>query len=195
MLARLRQAQHAALHRYSSRLLTECGEDAVIAARVVRNAPGAHISVGARTHISGRLITWLPDSRITVGRDCAINARCVIEAFGTVSVGDECLFGFDVLIGDGRGHAIDWVDRAGDAEIYRNPGTVNHATLTHDPITIGDGVWIGARAIILPGVTIGEGSTIGAASVVTKSVPPFTVAAGNPARVVKELEHRRPVRD
>lgn len=53
------------------------------------------------------------------------------------------------------------------------------------PITICDGVWIGARAIILPGVTIGEGAIVAAGAVVTKDVEPWTVVAGNPAKVVK----------
>jgi acetyltransferase-like isoleucine patch superfamily enzyme len=54
-------------------------------------------------------------------------------------------------------------------------------------VTIGKGAWIGANAIILPGVTIGENSIIGAGSVVTKSVPNRVVAAGNPCKVIKEL--------
>ena len=53
------------------------------------------------------------------------------------------------------------------------------------PITIEDDVWIGGGAIILPGVTIGKGSVIGTGSVVTKSIPPYSVAAGNPCRVIK----------
>lgn len=52
-------------------------------------------------------------------------------------------------------------------------------------ISIEDDVWIGARAIILPGVTIAKGSIVGAGSVVTKSFPPYSVIAGNPARIVK----------
>lgn len=56
------------------------------------------------------------------------------------------------------------------------------------PITIGDGVWIGARAIILPGITIGEGAIVAAGAVVTKDVAPWSVVAGNPAKVVKRRE-------
>lgn len=54
------------------------------------------------------------------------------------------------------------------------------------PIHVGRKVWIGANALVLPGVTIGEGSVIGGGSVVTKDVPPNTVVAGNPARVIRE---------
>lgn len=56
------------------------------------------------------------------------------------------------------------------------------------PITICDGVWIGARAIVLPGVTIGEGAVVAAGSVVTKDVEPWTVVGGNPAKVIKKRE-------
>lgn len=58
------------------------------------------------------------------------------------------------------------------------------------PITIGDGVWIGARAIILPGVTIGEGAVVAAGAVVTKNVEPWTVVGGNPAKFIKKRELR-----
>ena len=58
------------------------------------------------------------------------------------------------------------------------------------PVTIGDDVWIGTGAIICPGVTIGAGTTIGAGSVVTKDIPPYVFAAGNPCRVIRELNDR-----
>jgi len=57
------------------------------------------------------------------------------------------------------------------------------------PITIGNDVWIGRRVIILPGVVIGDGCVIGAGAVVTKSLPPYSVAVGNPARIVKNRKN------
>ena len=62
--------------------------------------------------------------------------------------------------------------------------------LTTAPIIIGNLAWIGAKAIVLPGVTIGEGAVVGAGAVVTKDVEPWTVVGGNPARVVKKREIR-----
>ena len=56
------------------------------------------------------------------------------------------------------------------------------------PITIGDDVWVGGAAVICPGVTIGNNSVVGAGSVVTKDVEPYTVVAGNPAKVIRRLE-------
>lgn len=58
--------------------------------------------------------------------------------------------------------------------------------LTYKPITIGNGVWIGAEAIICPGVTIGEGAVVAAGAVVVKDVPAWTVVGGNPAKIIKE---------
>jgi acetyltransferase-like isoleucine patch superfamily enzyme len=55
------------------------------------------------------------------------------------------------------------------------------------PVKINDRVWIGFNSIILKGVTIGEGGIVGAGSVVTKDVPPYTIVAGNPARVIREI--------
>lgn len=55
----------------------------------------------------------------------------------------------------------------------------------YPPVYIDDDVWIGARVIILPGITIGKGSILGAGSVVTKDVPPFSIVAGNPARIIR----------
>jgi galactoside O-acetyltransferase len=55
------------------------------------------------------------------------------------------------------------------------------------PVKIEDKVWIGFNSIILKGVTVGEGAIVGAGSVVTKDVPPYTIVAGNPARIIREL--------
>lgn len=56
-----------------------------------------------------------------------------------------------------------------------------------NPVHIGKNVWIGSNSTVLPGITIGENAVVGAGSVVTKDVPPMTVVAGNPARIIKEI--------
>jgi acetyltransferase-like isoleucine patch superfamily enzyme len=57
-----------------------------------------------------------------------------------------------------------------------------------ETIRVEDHVWIGARAVILPGVTIGEGAVVGAGSIVSRNVPPWSIAVGNPAKVIKKRE-------
>lgn len=192
MIARLQQLQQQSFHRLNYRRLDACGADSVVSARIVRHATGGRIEVGRYCHLRGRLITWLPESHLSIGDNCIVQARTVIECYESVTIGTDTMIGFDVLIGDGRGHSVDWADRVRDQEIYRTPNAINTKTMSYRPVDIGPGCWIGARVIILPGVRIGEGCTIGAGSVVTKPIPDFSVAAGNPARVVRHLEHRRP---
>ena len=113
-------------------------------------------------------------------------------------------FGRDIVIGDNSGLGIG-VELHGPLTIGSNvmiaPSvmihTQNHrfSSLTtpighqgYDeplPVVIEDDVWVGARAIILPGVTIGQGSVIGAGAVVAKTVPPYSIVVGNPGRVVR----------
>jgi acetyltransferase-like isoleucine patch superfamily enzyme len=105
-----------------------------------------------------------------------------------VHLGDRNVINFGCLL-DGRRHAI----RTGnDVSIGPEAAIL---TLGHDPqspdfadrggdVTIGNRVWIGFRAIVLPGVSIGEGAIVGAGSIVTKDIASFTIVAGNPARPI-----------
>jgi acetyltransferase-like isoleucine patch superfamily enzyme len=110
------------------------------------------------------------DPKIIIGNNFYMNAGCHILG--------EIIFGDDVLIGPktviwGRDHGI------AKNELIRKQ---NH---NKKKIIVGNDVWIGANVTILKGVSIGNGAVIGAGSVVTKDVPEYAIAAGNPARVVK----------
>jgi maltose O-acetyltransferase len=93
---------------------------------------------------------------------------------GPVTIGSNVMMGPDVII-LAHGHAFDRCDIPMNAQ----------GSPADRPVTIGDDVWIGARVIILPGVSVGSGVILGAGAVVTKDVPDWVIAAGNPARVVK----------
>lgn len=193
---RVQQLQFGAfhlLHKFNARQLDACGHDSVVAARILRHAPGGRIEVGSYDHIRGRLITWLPDSKIVVGDNVILQAYAIVEAYASVEIGDDTMIGAWSIISDGRGHSLDWAERVEDQKTYRKPGAIKLDHMDRDPIVIGKGCWLGTRVIVMPGVRIGDGVTIGAASVVTRDVPEFTIAAGNPAKVIRELEHRRPV--
>jgi galactoside O-acetyltransferase len=112
-----------------------------------------------------------PETKLILGNQVIINVGSYISGEGSLVIEDEVLIGAQVRILS-AGHEI----HAGASSIARNP-------ITHGPIHIGRGAWIGAGSTILQGVTIGEGGVIGAGSVVTKDVPPYAVAVGNPARI------------
>lgn len=120
------------------------------------------------------LSIYSPES-VFIGRDVAINKDVMIDASdgGSITIGDHCLIGPYTLL-RAADHAFDDVDT-----LIREQG--HHA----GTIIIQDNCWIGGHVTITSNVTIGSGSIIGANSVVTKDIPPMSVAAGNPAVVLK----------
>jgi len=110
---------------------------------------------------------------ICAGRRFYANFGCVILDCNRVTIGDDVLFGPYVQVYAAY-HPVD-----PDIRLTRQELSA--------PVTIGDNVWIGGGAIILPGVTIGPGATIGAGSVVTGDIPANVVAAGNPCIIKKHL--------
>lgn len=112
-----------------------------------------------------------------------------------ISVGKDTLIGDNVFL-DGRDKLVigDHVDIASQVLIYNSQHDINsedfHATLS--PVEIGDYVFIGPRAIILPGVKVGTGAVIGAGAVVTKDVPDYTIVGGVPAVKIGERKNRNP---
>jgi acetyltransferase-like isoleucine patch superfamily enzyme len=116
---------------------------------------------------------------LEVGDKTSIGNQTEFRIGKRVSIGQNCnLSGWTILM-DSNGHpgdpALRWAGRAPDPEDVR-------------PIMIGDGVWIGLRCIIFPGVRIGTGSIVSAGSIVRTHVPPYSVVAGNPARVMFRLK-------
>jgi galactoside O-acetyltransferase len=112
-----------------------------------------------------------PETKLILGNQVIINVGSYISGEGGLVIDEEVLIGAHVRILS-AGHEI----HRGAPSIARNP-------ITYGSIHIGRGAWIGAGSTILQGVTLGEGSVIGAGSVVTKDIPPYAVAVGNPARV------------
>jgi len=129
-----------------------------------------------RVGLSGPVIlhTW-EGGKIEIGDHSGASA-VVISSRSGVRIGKHCNIGGNVRIFDHDFHSL-------DAEVRRGPrGCDDCAT---KPIIIGDDVFIGAQSIILKGVTIGDRAVIGAGSVVTKDVPADSIAAGNPASIIR----------
>ena len=110
-------------------------------------------------------------SNIFVGKNCFINFNCTILDNGKVTLGDNCMLAPNVSIYT-AGHAL-------------YPDSRNLGYEYGIDITIGNNVWIGGNTVILPGINIGDNVVIGAGSVVTKDIPAWSFAAGNPCRVIR----------
>lgn len=109
---------------------------------------------------------------ISIGRAVFIGYDCTFTGHGAIDIGDEVMIAHKVNLVT-AGHPVE-------------PGQ-RRAYITAGPITIGTNVWVGAAATVLPGVHIGAGAVVAAGAVVTRDVPPATLVAGVPARVVREL--------
>lgn len=140
------------------------GDNSIIRCRIdFDNAAGA-VAIGSRTYIGAS--HFVCHSRIDIGDD-------VIVSWG-------------VTIVDHNSHSLLWRHRKDDVLRWAKGEKVWDG-VTISPVTIGSRVWVGFGATILKGVNVGEGAIVGAGAVVTRDIPPYCVAGGNPARVIREL--------
>jgi acetyltransferase-like isoleucine patch superfamily enzyme len=115
--------------------------------------------------------------RIRIGGGTFLNLCVQVAAVELVEIGEHCMFANGCFITDGN-HRFDDLEQPVPWQGFTSKG----------PTRIGDNVWCGANVIVTSGVTIGERSVIGANSVVTQDIPPFSIAAGSPAKVLKRVE-------
>lgn len=114
-------------------------------------------------------------ANVTIGTDCYIGAGLSILAGANISIGNSVLIASEVFIGS-ENHGM---NPESESPYMDQP-------LVCKPVIISDDCWIGEKVCILPGVSIGKKCVIGAGSVVTKDIPDFSIAAGNPAKVIKQ---------
>jgi len=146
---------------------------------------GCKLNIGHNAMIEAGVYFDKENAQISIGDRTFIGASSIVCA-DTVNIGNDILIAWGCTIVDHNSHAIAWEQRKNDVLDWIN-GKKDWTNVATSPITIKDKAWIGFNSIILKGVTIGEGAIVGAGSVVTKDVPPYTVVAGNPARIIKEL--------
>ncbi len=165
--------------------------------------PWASIEVGDgfTAYKRCRISAW-GRGRVRIGNGCSLGSHTTIDARESIEIGSHVLISWEVSMSDFEGHPIDPIERAREmdhskAMLWPQFGVKSSGKLEpyepkfdSKPIVIEDDVWICARAMILKGVRIGRGSIIAAGAVVARDVPPYSVAAGNPAKVVKTLEKR-----
>ena len=120
---------------------------------------------------------WLTGTgHIHIGGGSFLNLGVQIAAVDRVTIGEHCMFANGCLITDAD-HRFDDLDKPVTWQGFTSKG----------PTTVGDNVWCGANVVLTSGVTVGERCVIGANSVVTSDIPPFSIAAGAPARVLKSI--------
>lgn len=156
---------------------------------IIEVAPGARIELGARVVLVSRpestalgvshpvvLRAMEKGAVIRIGADTGISGGsfCSVRS---ITIGERCLFGADVTVADTDFHPVDILPRR-----YASCGERSHSA-----VEIGDDAFIGTKSIVLKGAKVGDASVVGAASVVTGTVPPCTVAAGNPCRPLRKL--------
>jgi maltose O-acetyltransferase len=107
---------------------------------------------------------------LTLGEEVYLNVGYFFDLNDRVTIGDFVGLGHEVMV-------LTASHRLGD-------GRRRNGLMTTAPVTIGAGAWIGARAVILPGVTIGNGAVVSAGAVVNADVPPNSLVAGSPAKVI-----------
>lgn len=141
---------------------------------------GENVTFHSRSSLAAASVFDLPI--LEVDNNTYLGPGLTIGVGKKVSIGSGCLISSNVSISDNDGHPTDPVERA------------KHRALDADefiPVTIGNNVWIGEGATILKGVDIGDCAIIAAKSVVTKNVEAYTIAGGNPVRIINKLEGRK----
>ena len=151
-----------------------------------REPNGCSLAIGAESNIEASLVFERANARIAIGSRTHVGGGTLLISASSIEIGDDVLIAFDALIMDHNSHSLKFSERRHDVRNWIH-GVKDWSTVAIAPVRISDKAWIGARAMILKGVTIGEGAIVGAGSVVTRDVPAWTIAGGNPAQVIRAL--------
>jgi len=137
------------------------------------------LQIGAQTLLEpGVWITAPAPARVRIGAGSFLNLGVTVAALELVEIGDHCMFANGCFITDAD-HRFDDPDRPVTWQGFTSKG----------PTRVGDNVWCGANVVITSGVTVGDRCVIGANSVVTVDIPPRSIAAGVPARVIRTITY------
>jgi len=168
------------------------GTGTVIEGQIDIRKSGGEIIIGDACYIAGKIVTETENGKITIGRNVFIGGGTLLDCVESIIVEDDVLISYQCIIQDSDNHNSRYSLRKNDTADWLNNKHHNWKIVPSKPVKISRGAWIGAGVYILKGVTVGEGAVVGAASVVTKDIPAWTVVAGNPARVIKDIpEHER----
>ena len=173
-------------HWRGSRALDVCGEGTRVPGGIEKRGAGSRIEVGRGCLVSGRLVTETPGSIVRLGDNVLVGGDSLLAAAQSIVVEDDVLISYRCIITDSDNHSLRASLRKNDLQDWIH-NRHDWSRVAIAPVRICRGAWIGASVIITKGVTIGEGAVCGMGSVVTRDVAPYTIVAGNPARVIREL--------
>ncbi len=172
--------------KFAPHLVAEIGKNTKIKGRIECRHPSAIINIGEDSLVTGVLVAEVANSQLIIGNRVFIGGHSLIDCLGKITIEDDVLISYQVIIMDSDNHSIRASERVGDLKRWQNQ-QYDWKHIQSAPVVIRSKAWIGARAIITKGVEIGEGAIVAAGSVVTKNVPSYTIVGGNPARVIREL--------
>jgi len=150
--------------------------------------PKEKVTIGSNCLLECEVVLWDSFGKVQIGDNTFIGKYSTLWSASLIKVGNHVQIGRNCSLFDNNVHSLNHIERR--LEYLHNIS--KHITLLHDvapnPLIIEDDVWIGAYVQITKGITIGEGAIIGAGSTVTKSIPSFSMFAGNPARFIKKVD-------
>jgi acetyltransferase-like isoleucine patch superfamily enzyme len=139
------------------------------------------LEIGAGTLLEpGCWLTLAPEARIEIGKGCFLNRGTMLAALERIEIGDHVMFANNCFVGDSD-HRYDDPDTPVTWQGFEPQG----------PVRIGSNCWFGVNCVITGGIEIGERCVIGANSVITSDLPRGVIAAGAPAKVIREIEFKR----
>jgi acetyltransferase-like isoleucine patch superfamily enzyme len=147
---------------------------------VLEALDSGHLEVGEGTLLEpGCWLTLSGDARITIGQGCFLNKNTMLAALELIEIGDHVMFANNCFVGDSD-HRYDDPTKPVTWQGFEAQG----------PVRIGSNCWFGVGCVITGGVQIGERSVIGSNSVITRDIPAGVIAAGAPAKVIREIEFK-----
>jgi len=169
--------------RFSSAV--KIGRGSSIAWRRIRNVKGNSLLVGENSIVHADISFEEAGGEIRIGNRSFIG-RSHLVCYRSLTIGDDVIMSWGVTIVDHDSHSINWEERRDDVVDWAK-GQKSWQHVAHAPVVVQDKAWIGFNVSVLKGVTIGERAVVGACSVVTRDIPPYALAVGNPATVVRAL--------
>jgi acetyltransferase-like isoleucine patch superfamily enzyme len=147
---------------------------------VLEALDSARLEIGEGTLLEpGCWLTLSPEARIRIGEGCFLNKNTMLAALELIEIGDHVMFANNCFVGDAD-HRFDDPDTPVTWQGFEPQG----------PVRIGSNCWFGVGCVVTGGVEIGERSVIGSNSVVTRDIPAGVIAAGAPAKVIREIEFK-----